>query len=185
MKAFKRVPSGVVAFAIMLAVAMAGLTNGAKAATATIGPFSTGSGTFPISGFVVNPSFPFPADDAFAFHLNKEAKVSGIFNFVASVQFAVTLNIDLTSGATHLVHTTALDQILLPNPIGGPIVIPAQPGLFSLNLLEGDYLLAFSGNYGAFSGSLTFAEAPIPAALPLLATALGGLGFVGWRRKRG
>jgi len=28
------------------------------------------------------------------------------------------------------------------------------------------------------------ATTPIPAGLPLLATALGGLGFVGWRRKR-
>jgi hypothetical protein len=28
------------------------------------------------------------------------------------------------------------------------------------------------------------ATTPIPAALPLFASALGGLGFVGWRRKR-
>jgi hypothetical protein len=28
------------------------------------------------------------------------------------------------------------------------------------------------------------ATTPIPAALPLLATALGGMGFMGWRRKR-
>lgn len=28
------------------------------------------------------------------------------------------------------------------------------------------------------------AQTPVPAALPLLASALGGLGFVGWRRKR-
>jgi hypothetical protein len=28
------------------------------------------------------------------------------------------------------------------------------------------------------------ATTPIPAALPLLVTALGGMGFVGWRRKR-
>jgi hypothetical protein len=30
----------------------------------------------------------------------------------------------------------------------------------------------------------TVAATPIPAALPLFASALGGLGFVGWRRKR-
>jgi hypothetical protein len=33
------------------------------------------------------------------------------------------------------------------------------------------------------AGHLTVSATPIPAALPLLATALGGLGFVGWRRK--
>jgi hypothetical protein len=30
----------------------------------------------------------------------------------------------------------------------------------------------------------TFGTAPIPAALPLFASALGGLAFIGWRRKR-
>jgi hypothetical protein len=30
----------------------------------------------------------------------------------------------------------------------------------------------------------TVSATPIPAALPLLATALGGMGFIGWRRKR-
>jgi len=30
----------------------------------------------------------------------------------------------------------------------------------------------------------TIAATPIPAALPLLMTALGGMGFMGWRRKR-
>ncbi len=38
-----------------------------------------------------------------------------------------------------------------------------------------------SGSLNA--GHLTVSSTPIPAALPLLATALGGLGFVGWRRK--
>ncbi len=32
--------------------------------------------------------------------------------------------------------------------------------------------------------TLAYEAVPLPAALPLFATALGGLGFVGWRRKR-
>jgi hypothetical protein len=33
-------------------------------------------------------------------------------------------------------------------------------------------------------GTLTIAETPIPAALPLFATGLGALGLLGWRRRR-
>jgi hypothetical protein len=48
----------------------------------------------------------------------------------------------------------------------------------------------FSG-FGAYQleisegiGNSLVATTPIPAALPLLATALGGIGVMGWRRKR-
>ncbi len=34
------------------------------------------------------------------------------------------------------------------------------------------------------AGTADIAATPIPAALPLLATALTGMGFIGWRRKR-
>jgi hypothetical protein len=40
------------------------------------------------------------------------------------------------------------------------------------------------GSAGGVSFDLTLATTPVPAALPLFASALGGLGFVGWRRKR-
>ena len=40
----------------------------------------------------------------------------------------------------------------------------------------------FAGNLNF--GSLTVTTTPIPAALPLLASGLGGLGFVGWRRPK-
>lgn len=52
----------------------------------------------------------------------------------------------------------------------------------------GDYIPA-NGLYEVFpfgSGqfSAVLATTPLPAALPLLATGLGGLGLLGWRRKR-
>lgn len=40
------------------------------------------------------------------------------------------------------------------------------------------------GATGGDSGSGTGTLVPIPAALPLLASALGGLGLIGWRRKK-
>jgi hypothetical protein len=53
---------------------------------------------------------------------------------------------------------------------GGSFIIPTS-GFASLN---------GTLNFGSF----TVATTPIPAALPLLASALGGLGFVGWRRRQ-
>ena len=40
---------------------------------------------------------------------------------------------------------------------------------------------AIGGNFVTFDVNTT---TPLPAALPLFATGLGGLGFLGWRRKR-
>ncbi len=55
---------------------------------------------------------------------------------------------------------------------------------------RGSCSLTWSGNYDEFAGiSVTYeyteiAPVPIPAALPLFATGLAGIGFVGWRRRR-
>ncbi len=38
---------------------------------------------------------------------------------------------------------------------------------------------------GGFIETLSVTETPIPTALPLLATAMGGMGILGWRRNRG
>jgi hypothetical protein len=47
------------------------------------------------------------------------------------------------------------------------------------------FLTVFSNPNGASGFDLTFTSAtPLPAALPLFATGLGGLGLLGWRRKR-
>ena len=41
----------------------------------------------------------------------------------------------------------------------------------------------FFGSAGQFAFNISLATTPIPATLPLFASALGGLGFVGWRRR--
>lgn len=76
---------------------------------------------------------------------------------------------------------------LLPN---AEVDIAANfTGMVTLSLaLSGIKSIVF-GVYGSgvYADNLTFTPAPrvpLPAALPLLLTGLGGLGFVGWRRKR-
>jgi hypothetical protein len=52
---------------------------------------------------------------------------------------------------------------------------------FGPGLSNGDEGVATNGTNLAFTG---VAETPLPAALPLFATGLGGLGLLGWRRKK-
>lgn len=67
-----------------------------------------------------------------------------------------------------------------------------QYGEISLTLFVSGVLSTSSGGIAdafgdAFTGSFLVKEVattPIPAALPLFAAALGGLGFIGWRKKR-
>jgi hypothetical protein len=58
-------------------------------------------------------------------------------------------------------------------------------GLFAAIAANADWVWSSNDLTGAafFSAQIS-ATTPIPAALPLLATALGGLGFAGWRRRK-
>jgi hypothetical protein len=51
-----------------------------------------------------------------------------------------------------------------------------SPGIFA-------FFYDFVGNR-PYTATLTIAATPIPAALPLFASALGGLGFIGWKRRK-
>jgi hypothetical protein len=66
-------------------------------------------------------------------------------------------------------------------PAGSPTCF-GQPTLFSLAAVgSGTFTV---GALETFSISASVATTPIPAALPLFASALGGLGLFGWRRRR-
>jgi hypothetical protein len=52
----------------------------------------------------------------------------------------------------------------------------------SLGVTPGTYIWTWDN--GADSFTLEIGQTPLPAALPLFATGLGGLGLLGWRRKR-
>jgi len=68
-----------------------------------------------------------------------------------------------------------------------PLSYYAQPGpYFELSLFLGDSdQLTTPGWAGTLTLTYDYTPAtPLPAALPLFATGLGGLGLLGWRRKR-
>jgi hypothetical protein len=60
-----------------------------------------------------------------------------------------------------------------------------------LSLSDGYFQLLFTGSgfdelviNGTITSAVAITQTPIPAALPLFAAALGGLGFMGWKRRR-
>jgi hypothetical protein len=78
----------------------------------------------------------------------------------------------------------------LPTDLNGVISYLGAAGFFSdasvqlANLLSGaSYAYTFSVDSLSISVVPSVAPTPIPAALPLFASALGGLGFAGWRRR--
>ena len=69
-------------------------------------------------------------------------------------------------------------------------VFNAETSLTILNFTTNPTFLTFSYLYGgvitfsSFNGLVEVTATPIPAALPLFAAAVAGLGFAGWRRRK-
>lgn len=95
---------------------------------------------------------------------------------------ATPLNVHLSflnSFQLHLGDTFSFLQVL------GLINAPGSPfNVFADGYASGDFAIASSGGTFSLTTIALTATTPIPAALPLFASALGGLGFVGWRRRR-
>jgi hypothetical protein len=97
-----------------------------------------------------------------------------------------TLN--LTTGAASLVGTSS-------SGLFGPMVLEAgllfsgaadPSAIWTLNLSNGagTFVTNVSGANTNFWGLAPVVATPISSTLPLFATGLGGLGLLGWRRKR-
>jgi hypothetical protein len=124
---------------------------------------------------------------------------------------ASTVGIDLHAGDTYTISYTDILQgfalgtspslaykVSLGSTVFDVSSIPtATPVLLSFTAASTELgaLLTFStvgnidGSHGPVISGISVSETavaatPIPATLPLLVSALGGLGFVGWRRKR-
>jgi hypothetical protein len=185
MKNFKDWSGGLMPFAIALALSLAAFGSDAKAASINLGSVSSASGSIVLNNGQAPTNNLFDSADTYSFTLTGAANVSGLFNFFSFEVFN-NFSMDIGLNSPTPVHTTAVADHLV---IGGPFVL-ASPGLFSLDLTAGNYVLTLTGGRGPYSGTLAFAPAvavattPIPAALPLFASALGGLGFAAWRRKQ-
>jgi hypothetical protein len=61
------------------------------------------------------------------------------------------------------------------------LVAASTPRMFALNFMgpTGGFFV-----HSSITSASAVAQTPIPAALPLLASALGGLGLLGWKRRR-
>jgi hypothetical protein len=159
-------------FIVLFAAAfltVAGLAHGAEAATYPQGTVTNGD-AFPLTfsffptGGAVNDQFTFTLSSTAA---NADLVVSyGVFNLGAVVGL--------------------FDSSL--NPVSSTLVTLA-PNVYEAtfaNLVAGaSYTLLFAGiaNVGGFYAG-TATVTPIPGALLLFASALGGLGFVGYRRRK-
>jgi hypothetical protein len=105
-----------------------------------------------------------------------------------------------TNIGTHLVFSSIFDQVgslsastFISISLGSNGTIPGFPGSIATayatstcpagGTCGGTFYIGHSLgtlNFGSYSVSAT----PIPATLPLFISALGGLGFVGWRRRK-
>ena len=116
----------------------------------------------------------------------------------AHVNDAFTDTVKFTLNTESVVTVTLVNQVFGAFNIGsflassGSFTLTQGPaGTFTYSglLAAADYLISVSGNVlgsdgGLYKITVAAATTPIPGALLLFGTALGGMGFVGFRRRR-
>jgi hypothetical protein len=155
--------------------------NGAPTTTKITGLNITGSTVFT----VINSAF------------GAAATTIGSISFIDTNDIAYTF--DLTEGDNVRDHYNGFYNNVAPNVYGTATFQSANPALsfdrldaqrFVLPALVTLKEIDFTdnglgvGGGSPFLAAITVAATPIPATLPLLATALAGLGGIGWRRRK-
>jgi hypothetical protein len=156
---------GVLAGALLL------VSTAAHAATVTFALDNVNFGTVAAGGTgTITGSFAFDGTNLTNVNLMASGAISADYT---SGSLGAPGTFDFTNGTTvtTLVVTTPV-SFSAPNPL----VLSATSFIGSSSIIEDTFGLHIT------SGSLD--PTPLPAALPLFATGIGGLGLLGWRRKR-
>lgn len=168
---------------IMMAL-VAGLLAFAADRTASASTFDLGTldpGT--TSGTVFNLGIPAPVSFSDTINFSLSGVQNALIGTLTDVSFA---------GVTDS-SNFSLDLFSASDPLtslGNFVDATGTVLAFSyLNLAAGDYFFRISGDVGGVLGSVyqyrfEVSEVPLPPALLLFATALGGLGVAGYRRRR-
>jgi hypothetical protein len=158
-------------------------TQSASASTFDLGTLSEGS----TSAIVVNLGDPAPVSfsDTINFSLagvqtSLVGALTDLSNFLGVPTNSLNFNLDLFSAGDPL---TSLGNFT--DATGTALAFSY------LNLAAGDYFFQISGNIGggtvfgnAYQYRFEVSEVPLPPALLLFATALGGMGLLGYRRRK-
>jgi hypothetical protein len=115
-----------------------------------------------------------PAGDvralAFDYFLGNPGGTPGTLNGLITLNGSVVSNVTNVSGAP----AVAFFGVISDSPIASLIFARTGTGGFQANQVEFINSISYA----------TVAAAPVPPALPLFISALGGLGLIGWRRSK-
>jgi hypothetical protein len=157
-----------------------------------VGLFNLVAGTNTFTGSIYTPN---DSSDAFVIGIGPDQTITG-----ASILFGTNLDmfnpLFAAPGPIWTLEESSPTPTIFAFNLGVNGMDSAQSlsaifskgaGIYSMLIGNGTFATNNSGPVAysmSFTVTSTIAATPIPAALPLFASALGGLGFVGWRRKK-
>lgn len=154
---------------------------------------ATGSGEFDTTGLsTLTPQFAiaFVSADAGSLALGSPGSIQEWVETIGPVRFGTGLQTNASSGTGDVVGLQ--NGVILFTPLnyvsGDPLNDTAtfdNSTFASLGLTPGTYVWSWgTGADQTFTLQVGPTATPLPTALPLFATGLGGLGLLGWRRKK-
>jgi len=162
---------------LVAAIALLVAHHAPASATTVLDPIDTSSDT------IVGKKFKSPT--AFANLYEFTVAENGTLTIDLHLFGKISVDVSLTDESVGPMTPTSKPSKPLSTLSGNPT--PNADGIFTYaGLVTGTtYLLAIIGyacSCGGYQATLSLAATPIPAALVMFLTALGGLGFFGWKR---